>query len=144
GRHRHTAGRGQYVMILGFMVALAGLGLRVSLAINNTGPETFMDPNHAFNLIFLGNMLSLLLVTVGAVMMVQERIQHALVASENRYKQLIESAQEGICILIDERCRFANERMAALLGVSVKQLLDSMLADLLDHDDQPLQKMYRQ
>ncbi|MBC2768547.1 diguanylate cyclase domain-containing protein [Pusillimonas minor] len=143
-RHRQTAGRGQYVMILGFLTALAGLALRVSLAINNTGPSTFLDPNHYFNLIFLGNMLSLLLVTVGAIMMVQERIQHALMASENRYRQLIESAQEGIFILIDERCIFANARATALLGIPEKQLLDSMLADLVDHADQPLMMMYRQ
>ena len=46
-----------------------------------------------------------------------KKAQMALGESEQRYRQLIELAPDGIYVRVDEQCVFANQAMAAMLGV---------------------------
>ena len=62
----------------------------------------------------------------------RHRAQEALAASEARYRRIVETASEGIWILDrDGRTSFVNERMAAMLGYSVAEMLGRLESDLL-------------
>jgi PAS domain S-box-containing protein len=64
---------------------------------------------------------------------VRELADHALRASEERYRGIVQSAYEGIW-LIDavNTTTFVNPRMAAMLGYTVKDLVGRPLLDFLD------------
>jgi PAS domain S-box-containing protein len=62
----------------------------------------------------------------------RHRAQEALAASEARYRRIVETASEGIWILDREgRTSFVNERMAAMLGYTVAEMLGRMETDFL-------------
>jgi PAS domain S-box-containing protein len=58
---------------------------------------------------------------------IQERArsQQALAESEQRYRALVEQAQDGIVLLQDGKIRFANSYIAGLLGYDTEELLGS-------------------
>lgn len=88
-RHRQTAGRGQYIMVLGFLMSLGGMLFRVIQVLANHVPKTLFDPSPYYSSIFFGNLLALLLVTVGMIMMVQENTLHKLLITEQRNRRLL-------------------------------------------------------
>ena len=62
----------------------------------------------------------------------RHRAQEALAASEARYRRIVETASEGIWILDrDGRTSFVNERMAAMLGYTVAEMLGRIESDFL-------------
>jgi len=66
----------------------------------------------------------------------RRRAEQALRASEKRYRQLIETLQEGIWV-IDEGARttFVNPRMAEMLGLTVEELLGRHLHSFVGERD---------
>ncbi len=67
--------------------------------------------------------------------MIAEQAQagEALRASEQRYRQLVELAQEGIWALDTKaRTTYVNPRMAVMLGYTVDEMLDRPLFDFMD------------
>ncbi|MBR8826704.1 MAG: PAS domain S-box protein [Gomphosphaeria aponina SAG 52.96 = DSM 107014] len=65
---------------------------------------------------------------------VERRLQEeALRLSEKRYRQIVETAQEGIW-LIDAQAKttYVNPQMAAMLGYSVEEMLGSSLYNFMD------------
>jgi len=66
----------------------------------------------------------------------RRRAEQALRASEKRYRQLIETLQEGIWV-IDEGARttFVNPRMAEMLGLTVEEMLGRQLHSFVDEGD---------
>jgi diguanylate cyclase (GGDEF)-like protein/PAS domain S-box-containing protein len=66
-----------------------------------------------------------------------KRSEQALRASEARYRQIVESAFEGIW-LIDTRDRtsFLNRRMADMLGYTVEEMMGRPVSDFMDADAQ--------
>jgi diguanylate cyclase (GGDEF)-like protein/PAS domain S-box-containing protein len=62
--------------------------------------------------------------------------ERSLRESEQRFRTILEIAEEGI-VAVDagQVVRFANRRMAELLGVEVADLLDRPVAELLHHVD---------
>jgi diguanylate cyclase (GGDEF)-like protein/PAS domain S-box-containing protein len=136
-------GRGQYVAMFGFAIAMLCTFARIALVLVGPVPTSLVSAGAVYNLMFYGNMLSLLLVTVGMIMMVQESIQQQLFDSEGQYKQLIEAAQEGVCIMRNDQCIFANGRTRELLGVPADQLMGGSLIDFVDMGDRSLVLLYR-
>ena len=63
----------------------------------------------------------------------QVRTEEALRRNEERYRQIVETAQEGIWV-IDAKARtwYVNERMAEMLGYSRQEMLGRPLYDFLD------------
>ncbi len=60
------------------------------------------------------------------------KAQEALHASEERYRSIVETANEGIWTLdTNSKVTFANQRLAELLGFSVAQMLGRSLFDFL-------------
>ena len=134
-RRRTTPGRGQYATIIGAFFALACVVVRFIDVARGRIPESLFDNNPLYSLIFYGNLLGLMLITFGMVLMVQERTLKELLDSENQYKKLIDSAQEGVCVLGADRCIFANPRIAELLGVPAEQLANRPFMDYVHPDD---------
>lgn len=64
-----------------------------------------------------------------------------LQASEERYRRLIDTANEGIWLL-DARIRteYANQQLAKMLGYSIREILDRSLFDFVDSEFQVLAK----
>ncbi|GAB4165948.1 MAG: hypothetical protein OHK0026_16060 [Rhodocyclaceae bacterium] len=57
-------------------------------------------------------------------------------SSESRYRGIVETAVEGICTLDAEgRISYANQQLAALLGLALPQLRGRCLAEFIDEDE---------
>ncbi len=64
-----------------------------------------------------------------------QRTEAALRDSEARYRQIIETATEGIWVLdADENIEFTNERLAQLLGYNTQEMQGRSLFDFLDSE----------
>ncbi len=73
--------------------------------------------------------------------LVQERTQK-LQDSEEMYRNLVELADDGICIVQDNKIRYANSCLAKLLGYEAKELFGRDYTDFIPPDHrQPLSDM---
>lgn len=62
--------------------------------------------------------------------------EDALRASEEKYRQIVETANEGIWIIDAEgKTRFANRRMAEMIGTSVDEVLGRPVVDFVFEED---------
>jgi len=63
----------------------------------------------------------------------------ALRTSEQRYRQIVETAQEGIwSIDAASRTTFANAKMAEILGYSIDEMIGTALFDFMDQEGQTI------
>ena len=66
----------------------------------------------------------------------EQRVDHhttQLDASEERYRRIVNTTQEGICVLDTEiRISFLNQRLADMLGYSIQEMQGYFLFDLFD------------
>jgi len=58
-------------------------------------------------------------------------VETALKESEEKYRNLVERAKDGIIIVQDERLKYVNPRMAELVGYRVEEMLGTAFADYL-------------
>lgn len=66
----------------------------------------------------------------------RKQAQEALQASEIKYRQIVETAHEGICVLdIEHHVTFANNRMARMLGYSVGEMLGKSFFNFVVSDE---------
>ncbi|PKL82293.1 MAG: hypothetical protein CVV24_10885 [Ignavibacteriae bacterium HGW-Ignavibacteriae-3] len=68
---------------------------------------------------------------------ITERIlaERALRASEKKYRQIVETAQEGIWIIdAENKTTFVNKKMAEMLGYSVTEMIGKILFDFMDDE----------
>jgi diguanylate cyclase (GGDEF)-like protein/PAS domain S-box-containing protein len=65
----------------------------------------------------------------------RKKAEKALQESEARYRQIIETAQEGIWIIDSKnRTTFVNHKMAEMLGCSIEEMLGAPIFDFMDDD----------
>ncbi len=71
-------------------------------------------------------------------------IQEELRRSEKKYRQLIETAQEGIWVLdVNGVTTFVNPRMAAMLGYSEAEMIGKSLSAFMSDDEFTIAQEYR-
>ena len=76
--------------------------------------------------------------------LVRERTE-VLKASEEKYRQIVETAQEGIWIIDDQgTTTFANQRMAEMLGLTVGEMMGRSLYDFIDSEGRNLARAHIQ
>ncbi len=61
----------------------------------------------------------------------REKAVEALADSEEKYRNLVENAHDGIVMLLDERPVFANNALMEMLGYPPKEFMSLAMADLL-------------
>ncbi len=62
--------------------------------------------------------------------------QQALSESEEKYRQIVETATEGIWIIDqDNQTTFVNQQMAQMLGYKIEEMMDKNLFDFVDFED---------
>jgi PAS domain S-box-containing protein len=65
----------------------------------------------------------------------QERAEVALRRSEEEYRRIVETAQEGVVALdVNGYVRFVNQRMAQLLGYSVEEMIGTPIYQYMDDE----------
>lgn len=63
----------------------------------------------------------------------RKRMTDALRESNDRYRHIVETSQEGIIVIDDQhRTTFANQRMAQLLGTSLDELMSRSITEFTD------------
>ncbi|MES2482779.1 MAG: ATP-binding protein [Pseudomonadota bacterium] len=135
GRHE-TPGRGKF--IFGFPIALFALSLlarMIGAILGIDTPASLADPTAITMATFVSALLTTVLATVGGLMMVQERGERALSASESRYRKLIDGASEGICVIEGGVFRFINPEGLRLIGYSAKELIGAPFLNVIHPDD---------
>lgn len=135
-RRRRTIGRGQYLLILAaatYAIAMTGRLVAVPLGLDSATSITDSTPLATFN--FLSSLTSTLLLSLGALAMVFERAHREAKDSEQRYRRLIEAANEGIMILEGGRIRMVNPKLCALMGYDEQALLDRPFLDFVHPED---------
>lgn len=65
----------------------------------------------------------------------RKKAEESLAESEEKYRQVVENAGEGIYILQDGVIRFANSKMARLSGISVEALVGTSFDQLIFPED---------
>lgn len=138
-RRHHTTGRGQY--ILGFAALLTVLTMLYRLVVTLAGwdsAQKITDSTLTVTLSFMLSLLDTLLLSVGMLVIVQEQAEEARVETEHRYRKLIESANEGICVLEKSILRFVNPKFIELFGYSRSELLGQSILAFIHPDDRAL------
>ncbi|MGM0452161.1 MAG: ATP-binding protein [Thermodesulfobacteriota bacterium] len=75
----------------------------------------------------------------------RKKTESALKASEEKYRLLVENANDAICILQAGRIRFHNQRTETMLGYAGNSLQDTDYFNLIFPEDLPLaRRLYRQ
>jgi PAS domain S-box-containing protein len=71
----------------------------------------------------------------------KQKVQEKLRQSEAKYRQIIETAEEGICIVnTDNLITLVNPKLAKMLGYFSGDLLNKSILDFISDDDQDLIK----
>jgi len=67
-----------------------------------------------------------------------KRTQELLTESEESYRRIVETANEGICAIdANIRLTFVNHRLAQMLGYSVEEMVGQLAADFMFEEDLP-------
>ena len=136
---QQIVGRGKY--ILGFAAVLTVLTMLYRIVVTLAGwdlAQKVTDSTITVILSFMFSLLDTLLLSVGMLVMAQERTEQARVDTEHRYRKLIESANEGICVLEKGVLRFVNPKMLKIFGYEREALLGQSILDFIHPDDRAL------
>ena len=136
-QRRHvTPGRGHRILYFAALLTCALMLYRIGVTL--AGWDTARQvTDSTFTVIttFMLVLIIILLLSIGTLLMVQERSEHALAASEARYRLLIESANEGICVIANGHIEFINTQGAALFGHPPAALLHQPITAFIHPDD---------
>ena len=142
-RRHQTAGRGQYILALGVLCVLGVLVARaLAVTIGDVHIASSTESSPIQGLSYLATMLGILWFAFGLIMMNQERAEQdsrraaaELRRSEEQYRLLVETANEGICVIEGAAMRFVNPKLLELLGCSEPEILDHPVVEFIHEDD---------
>ncbi len=66
----------------------------------------------------------------------RKKAEEALIESEEKYRSLVERANDGICIIQDELIKFINSSLVDLWGGSSEEILETPLINYVHPDEQ--------
>lgn len=136
-QRRHvTPGRGHRILAFAALLTCALMLYRIGVTL--AGWDTarqVTDSTFTVVVTFMLVLIVILLLSTGTLLMVQERSEHELAASEARYRLLIESANEGICVIANGHIEFINTQGAALFGHPPAALLHQPITAFIHPDD---------
>lgn len=140
---RSLLGRGAWLLAAGVIVVVAVYGARALLAVLDPAKmEVITASSLSQAAPFVVGLAGVLLIAIGTLVMIKERAEwmhqeaaHRLAVSEHHYRQLIEAANEGICVLQDGRIRYANHYLARLTGYTVEDVVGEPFLGFVHEDD---------
>jgi diguanylate cyclase (GGDEF)-like protein/PAS domain S-box-containing protein len=141
---RDINGRGPVLLILGLSIVIVTLMLRAWSALHGAmATESMAVPSMVQGYSFMGVIVSMLCFSLGFVTMHQERATHIsklattkLQQSEERYRQFIETANEGICVLDDSGViRFVNPKLLELLAFAQDEVQGQSFLNFIHPED---------
>ena len=144
-RNRHaTEGRGQYLLMAGLCLIIFMLLMRTVSAVGGSlQTASIADANAVLGVSLMVIVVALLCFSLGMITMHQERAAHMsqqsdvqLRQSEARYRQFIETANEGICVVDNQGAIcFVNPKLAELLSFTPAEVLGRPFLDFIHPDD---------
>lgn len=140
-RHCHTPVTQRGVLLMGLGSSLFLLTMLGRLVAVSTGWISIMAYNESNTVqaaTFLASLTSTMTLSVGILMMTQQRAEDQLATSERHYRQLVDAATEGICIVQGGTIRYANPRMHQLLGYAPSAMPGTPIERLINAEDWPL------
>ncbi len=102
------------------------------------GEFILMSQNTLQTITFIFPYLSMLAVGIGFLLMLKERDDMLLFESEEKYRTLVEKADEAIVIIQDRKFVFVNTRLSALLEVPAEELVGLPFAGFIHPEDLPM------
>ncbi len=73
----------------------------------------------------------------------RDALMDTLRESEEKYRNIVETANEGIwCLDAEARTTYINEKMAEMLGYSQEEMIDRFILDFTDEESEPILKMH--
>ena len=131
--------RGRLLLVAGATLLSLSLWARcIHLGFYHVWLQGEMVPATTQSYTYLVVLVVLLLDTTGFLLMHKERTEQLLKDSESRYRQLIDAASEGICVLHDGVFSFANNRFEAMVGRPSSALIGQSIFPFIDPQDRPL------
>ncbi|MBM4466799.1 MAG: GAF domain-containing protein [Chloroflexi bacterium] len=65
----------------------------------------------------------------------RQQAEEALRESEEKYRHIVERANDGICIIQDTVLQYANPRLAEMWGGTVEEIIDTLFTDYVHPDE---------
>jgi PAS domain S-box-containing protein len=73
----------------------------------------------------------------------RDALMDTLRGSEEKYRNIVETANEGIwCLDAEARTTYINEKMAEMLGYSQEEMIDRFILDFTDEESEPILKLH--
>jgi len=122
-----------YVSVLGLPIVIRDQTVG-ALSIYASEPETFSEPEVQLLTKLAGDLA--LGITALRTQRDRDLAEHALRKSEEKFRLIVETAQEGL-VLVDalERIQYFNRQLADMLGYTVEEILGHAFLDLIHPDD---------
>ncbi|MCW2601565.1 MAG: hypothetical protein JWM02_3394 [Frankiales bacterium] len=127
----HPEDRGGFDAMIASVASQAGAEDRIDTRVRHAGGDWRWSEHRVTNLLAHPGVRGLVFNNVDITD--RRSVHEALQTREQFLRVVLETAHEGVWVLdADGRTRYANRRMAELLGVPVDMLLEHPLEDLLD------------
>jgi PAS domain S-box-containing protein len=68
----------------------------------------------------------------------RKQAEEKLIESEEKYRNFVERANDGICIIQDKLIRYANSRQVDMWGGTVEDMIDTPFTNYIDPDSLPV------
>lgn len=142
---KKSQGPGWYLLFSGAALVAASMAVRVASIMFGDGASQAVAASSAPQAAgFAAGLIATILISMGMLMMSQERAEAKLAQSELHYRKLVESADEGICVIEGGLIRFANPKACSLMGYPVNELVERNFRELVDPQDQTLVRSHHQ
>jgi diguanylate cyclase (GGDEF)-like protein/PAS domain S-box-containing protein len=134
--HSPATARGVLIVSLGVSLFMLMMLFRlVALATGWMTIAAYNESNTIQIVTYLASLTSTMMLSVGILMMTQERAEARLATSERHYHQLVDAATDGICIVQGGILRYANPRMHQLFGYAPDTLPGTQIQVMVYPDD---------
>ncbi|WP_322827382.1 diguanylate cyclase domain-containing protein [Lamprobacter modestohalophilus] len=134
-----TPGRGRYLLLVSLVVVLILLAARLlGTALGGLGAGSLFESSHLQTLTFLTAMLFQLLLALAVIVMARERMEEELRRNEQRFRTLVEDANDVIYTLdLNGIFRYLSPNLREILGLEPKDVVGQHFATIVHVDDLP-------
>ncbi len=119
-----------YTIFVAAMLARTWLGL--------TTPVALLVPGFIQSLAFLAVTIVLVLGVLAVILLLKEQQDAILAESEERYRALVETANDAVLMIQDATIVFCNSKLPKMLDTPIDEIIGRSLTDLVSPEDREL------